>query len=97
MEFSYSSSSKDFILLRFSSGDVSRFDQNHEWIGVELDFKTNLVYKNGKKVRSINFSAPTLSSWPKEQILILSNKIDSLNAVLNSERSISLAKISKLN
>ena len=33
----------------------------------------------------------------KEQILILSNKIDSLNAVLNSERSISLAKISKLN
>ena len=33
----------------------------------------------------------------KEQILALSNKIDSLNSVLNNERSLSLAKIAKLN
>jgi hypothetical protein len=33
----------------------------------------------------------------KEQILILSNKIDSLNSVLNNERSLSLEKIKTLN
>jgi hypothetical protein len=33
----------------------------------------------------------------KEQILTLSNKIDSLNSVLNNERSLSLEKITKLN
>ena len=33
----------------------------------------------------------------KEQITILSNKIDSLNSVLNNERSLSLEKITKLN
>ena len=64
MEFSYSSSSKDFTLQSFGSGDVSRTDPNHEETGFELDFKKNLLFKNGKKVRSINFPAPTLSSWP---------------------------------
>ena len=33
----------------------------------------------------------------KEQILALSNKIDSLNSLLNNERSLSLEKITKLN
>ena len=33
----------------------------------------------------------------KEQILILSNRIDSLNSVINNERSMSLEKITKLN
>ena len=64
MEFSYSSSSKDFTLQSFGSGNVSRTDPNHEETGFELDFKKNLLFKNGKKVRSINFPAPTLSSWP---------------------------------
>ena len=45
-----------------------------------------------------------ISSWgeimaqsKKEQILTLSNEIDSLNSVLNNERSLSLEKITKLN
>jgi formylglycine-generating enzyme required for sulfatase activity len=33
----------------------------------------------------------------KEQIVVLSNKIDSLNSILNNERSMSLEKITKLN
>jgi hypothetical protein len=64
MEFSYNSSVKDFKLDSYYSGNVSRTDPNHEEAGVELDFKENLIFKNNKKIRSINFPAPTLSSWP---------------------------------
>ena len=48
-------------------------------------------------VFAVLFTGSINAQSKKEQILILSSKIDSLTAVLNGERSISLAKISKLN
>ncbi len=43
------------------------------------------------------FASVSSGQSKKEQILTLSNKIDSLNSVLNNERSLSLEKITKLN
>jgi len=45
----------------------------------------------------ISFWGEIMAQSKKEQILILSNKVDSLNSVLNNERSLSLEKITKLN
>ncbi len=43
------------------------------------------------------FCGNLIAQSKKEQILILSNKLDSLNSVLNKERSLSLEKIKTLN
>jgi len=58
--------------------------------------RSNLKYIFFWVVTTI-FCGNLIAQSKKEQILILSNKLDSLNSVLNKERSLSLEKIKTLN